>query len=257
MARYLAVYAGILLLPAVVFLSCGGENENTAGYFPNTNGSTWMYKVTAEIGGGQPLTYYQTYTINGTMVIDGVTCQIQVRTDTFTPAQEIRGFFYDNESSSVKDYGEDVYQNDTLVRSVRYSTPLDNLEYPLAINKNWTMMNLTGINPTAFPFINFNSDDLDNDGIDDTMDSLILANTPLQEDITVPAGTFTACYKIIYTCNLVIHFSQLGDQSVVFPVEVWFQPEVGRVKFHYTVDFPDPVQDVQITAELESYTIAP
>jgi hypothetical protein len=251
------VYAFVFLLLAVIFLSCDEEGTENRSYFPNTNGSTWIYKITAEIGGGEPLTYDQTMTINGTMVIDNVTCQIMVRTDTLTPDQEIRGFFYDNESTSVMGYGEDVYQSDVLIRSVRYSTPLDNLEYPLAINKNWTMMNLTGIKPTAFPFISFNTDDLDNDGVDDTMDSYITANVPLQEDITVPAGTFTACYKIKYDCNLTIHFSELGDQTVTFPVEVWFQPEVGRVKLHYSVDFPDPMQDLQVTAELESYTIVP
>jgi len=245
------------LLIALMVISCESPNTGDAKYFPNTNGSTWIYNVTAEIGGGEPLTYDQTFTINGTMVIDTVTCQIMVRTDTLTPDQEFRGFFYDNESASVKGYGEDVYQSDVLIRSVRYSTPLDNLEYPLVINKNWTMMNLTGIKPTAFPFISFNTDDLDNDGVDDTMDSYITANTPLQEDITVPAGTFTACYKIKYDCNLTIHFSELGDQTVTFPVEVWFQPEVGRVKLHYSVDFPDPMQDLQVTAELESYTIVP
>lgn len=257
MRKCLVVYAFVFLLLAAIFLSCSEEGAEDTNYFPNTDGSTWIYNMTVQIGEGEPLTYDQTFTINGTMVVDTVTCQIMVRTDTLTPNQEINGFFYDNESSSVKDYGEDVYQDDVLVRSVRYSTPLDNLEYPLAINKNWTMMNLTGIKPTAFPFITFNTDDLDNDGIDDTMDSHIIANTLLQEDITVPAGTFTACYKIVYTCNLVIHFSELGDQSVVFPVEVWFQPEVGRTKFHYSVEFPDPMQNLQVTAELESYTIAP
>lgn len=89
--------------------------------------------------------------------------------------------------------------------------------------------------------------------IDDTIDITITANVDAQEDIIVPAGTFADCYKIIYNSIMVIHLSSWGDFPLVLPIYVWFKPGVGRTKMHIQIDLPDPFEDIEYLAELESY----
>ena len=89
--------------------------------------------------------------------------------------------------------------------------------------------------------------------IDDTIDITITANVDAQEDVIVPAGTFADCYKIIYNSIMVINFSSWGDFPLVLPIYVWFKPGVGRTKMHIQIDLPDPFEDIEYLAELESY----
>jgi len=247
-----AVIGSILLLIA----SCGDNGtgpSGDAGYYPNNEGSTWTYKVTDN--SATLATWDKTETVKGTRDVNGVTCQVIEITNTAEPNKTSRTFFNDNDTNQV-----DVWAFETLTGGVvenYYSLGqgLPTLKYPCDVGAKWTVYVATGLKPTEIPFIQFDDDDFDDDGIDDTADVTITAEVRDQEDITVAAGTFEDCYEIVYPYNITVHLSSYGSWTIIVTSNQWFKPYVGTVKRHTVVDMPYPAPDEVFTEELTSYNL--
>ncbi|MGQ9706455.1 MAG: hypothetical protein ACUVWP_05565 [bacterium] len=99
----------------------------------------------------------------------------------------------------------------------------------------------------------FDDNDLDDDGKDDTLDITISAKVEATEDVSVPAGDFKGCFRVLYTYDITFHFTLAGDMHVLYTDKVWVKPYTGNVKWHFVMDLPDPMPDYELTAELKSY----
>jgi len=252
MRRFIFLFHPILF--SLLIISCGEEGGGGGGnenYIPNKEGSTWTYNCVET----QTQPYEQTVLVKGTREVCGKNCQIEETTMTLEPDHISRTFFVDNDKDKWIIYGSEEEDSGKITHYHEFHNGLEYVHYPFNVGNEWNIYSAQGIKPLDCPFLSdeFDSNDIDGDGKDDTMDLTISAKVEGTEDVSVPAGNFTDCYKVRYTYDITFHFTQLGDFHVVYTDDVWTKPYTGTVKWHFVMDMPDPMPDYEITAELKSY----
>ena len=199
---------------------------------------------------------HKTANFDGTRDFKATTCQIFEVTYSDQPDYLVRFFIKDNETTQVNDWGFEFLDNGTVVYTRYFAQGYPLFKYPCVVGTAWTYYSGTGKKPTEVP-LTFMLDDMDGDGIDETVDLTITCVITEQEDVTVPAGTFEDCYVIVRTTIMTIHYSDWGDVAVITIDNVHFKPYIGRIKTYSVTDYDRLLEDVAITEELTSYNIAP
>jgi hypothetical protein len=242
------------LLFFLIFFSCDNGDGNGGfslkNYIPNEDGYYWTYNVEDNYN---PESFTRTTTVNGTRDIGGTTCQIMEDTSTINNNIN-RTFFTDNDTNTLSIYG---YENENEGQQYPYyfTNPIV-YYYPYVIGAKVVLLNEEGISPTDFPFFGFPDDDIDNDGVDDTIDAVVEVEILSLENVNVPAGQFEDCFKIFTDGDLLFHLSLLGDYNVAMDIYSWFKPYTGRVKDTRAIDFNIPgFENYTATSELTSYFV--
>ncbi|MGQ9707122.1 MAG: hypothetical protein ACUVWP_09045 [bacterium] len=245
----------ILLLSFLAIIVCDEDEQNLTKYIPNGDQSYWVFSVT----GTDIDPYEKTEKINGTEKIDNTTCQVVEQTFSYDPSLLIKNFYTDNDKDTVNWYGTAHFINGVENYRSLWDPVYLLFKYPFSIGKNWVPFNKQGMKPTEAPFLGpfMEDDDIDNDDKDDNVDMSVIATVEANEDVTVPAGTFTGTYKIKYDVTVIFHLTR-------FPYPVigqliyynWYKPEVGQVKGHLIFDLPnDWNADFEQTEELKLYEL--
>jgi hypothetical protein len=248
----------LILTIAVLFVSCGEDNGagpgvGDEGYFPNKENSTWTYEVTDN--SGVLSTWNEIRTVKGTRDVDGVTCQVIETTYSDDESKIDRTFIKDDEKSRVDIWGMETVTDGTVDRSFYFDGGLPLLKYPCTVGDSWDVYAAKGLKPTEIPFADFEDDDLDGDGVDDTADVNVRAEVIAREDVTVRAGAFDGCFEVAYTFDITAYLSSWGEWPVDATSNEWFKPYVGVVKTNTVVDLPAPIPDKVVDEELVSYDL--
>jgi hypothetical protein len=248
----------VLISAAAIYSSCGdddgtGPGVGDEGYFPNKEGSTWVYEVNDDTR--VLSTWNETRTVNGTRDVDGVTCQIIETTYSDDESKSDRTFIKDDEKSEVDVWGFESVTGGTVDDTLHFSAGLPLLEYPCSVGMSWTVYTAKGLKPSEIPFAGFEDDDLDDDGVDDTADVTVNADIVALENVTVKAGTFGDCYRIEYTFDITLYLSSFGKWPVTAVSCQWLKPYVGIVKTNTVIDLPTPIPDEEVDEELVSYDL--
>ncbi len=198
-----------LLSLLILIIGCGGEEE-TDDYLPLAVGNSWTYQTT--------------YTM---IAVDTVQ-------NTGSSTTEItRQVLLNNNIEALEQVTTNIW-DDTLIvpNSVDTTYLLVNEDFLLVYN------DLTDTEPDTSLVLPIE----DNNTwvvYADTTDTLA-AEVIGQEDIAVPAGSFSDCWNIEYT--------SLGQMQ-----NDWFALDVGIVRYHMQI--VQPMGIIQFTKELESYSL--
>lgn len=240
-----------VLMVVLTIFSCDEDGDNLESYIPNEEGSTWVYSVTDNTIG----TFTRTVKVKGERVIGETTCQIMEDTKSNAPEDVMRTFFHDNEINTVSIYGYESVTDGNVNWTHYFTEAWVEYYYPFVVGSSLTIIDEKGMNPTDVPFIYFPDDDIDDDGVDDTIDLTIIAYVQSQEDITVPAGTFEDAFKIYTDGDMTFHLSTWGDISVEMDNYSWNKPHIGRVKNDTTIDYDtEYIPDYESQSELTTYS---
>jgi hypothetical protein len=249
----------VLIPVSFLYVSCGddgiGPGVGDEGYFPNRDGSTWTYEVTDD---AETLSVRnETRTVKGTGVVDGVTCQIMEVTFSDDESSLERIYIKDDEESRLDVYGIESVTDGTADEGYYFDVPVPLLEYPCYVGASWDVYSAKGLKPSDVPFAGFEDDDLDDDGIPDSADVTVNADVIAREDVNVKAGAFSGCFKVAYTFDVMVYYSEWGEWPMDATSYQWFKPYVGFVRSYTVINLPTPLPDSEVTEELLSYDLPP
>jgi hypothetical protein len=178
----------VLVIFAGLLIGCSQETNtgSTTGgreYFPNTDGYSWTYRVSSP---ATTETATMKFTAAGTTTAGGVT------------VQKIRAEMTYGSSVSTMEALVRVTETDvSLYSSVTVTTPEVSkmIAFPLSVGSSWIVYRSASV----------------------TQEASVVA----QENITVPAGSYTGCFKMRMPS-----FSLYGASTI----ETWLAKNVGVVK---------------------------
>jgi len=197
--------------------SSSGGQAISAAYYPGSQNDTWAYDGTSTYATGP---FIDTISVTGIKSVLGASTSI-FREDNFegagTPFEE----YYLKDSRAFSLYGNDDATDWITAALVPYDEVV--FDVPLA---NYTLFNRTGVNI---------GQDLDGDGINETMDARAVLNLDQFERLSTTAGTFASAGKATGTVTLTVHYSKGVTVPVVLTVAQWRAANVGLLKEVSTV----------------------
>ena len=196
----------------VLSLPTACVNENTSSYFPLDSGLLWNYKVVIDTPSGKQFSSYSVRN-TGRKTVDGESYAVRHTshgTDYYF-AEDSNGVFRVGKRTSV----EIEPRMDTPIRPV--------LEFPLEKDTKWQV----NTHPYLLKRLTPVGEALKNSFTLPMLYTIVATD----ETITVPAGEFKNCVKVVGSADLVLYVNPLrGYVSVPFTTEEWYAPGVGLVK---------------------------
>jgi len=199
-------------LVIVLSLITACENENTSSYFPLNRGPQWNYQIVIETPSGKQFRSYNVRNI-GRKTVDKKSYAVRhtsYGTDYYF-SEDSDGIFRVGKRTSV----EIKPRMDTPMRPV--------LEYPLEKGMKWQASTHPYVLKRLMPV----GEALKNSFTLPMLYTVVSTN----EAITVPAGEYKHCVKVVGSADLVLYVNPLrGYVTVPFTTEEWYAPGVGLVK---------------------------
>ncbi|MFC1571291.1 hypothetical protein ACFL31_01915 [Candidatus Margulisiibacteriota bacterium] len=184
----------VLLVVVMVAAGCSTVQQSSSGggasYFPHADGYTWRY---AHTDGST-----STSTFEGTTLVGTATPQVfkSALTSVSGSTSTMEAYY------RIDDTG--VYQYPSLATTEMFTL----LSFPFDVGDSWKYIDLAIL--VADP-----------DGTTSTLTYVATASVLAEEDVTVPAGTFS-CYQVKY-------FATVGSYEAD-PFYIWYSENVGVVK---------------------------
>jgi len=195
-------------------------------YIPFEQGSTWEYQVTNTESGMATINYFNEIRINGTKAINGKSTTVFVESNFDNSGIPIEGYLI-KDLNGVTNYGDND-TNDTFVPQI---VPYQEVNFPATPGYSFIQSHKTGLDF---------GEDVDSDGVNETIDILSTITVVGLETVTVPAGTFVNCALVKTDIlmevrgssdNSLYNFHGLGSS--------WYAPDVGPVKMTLEMTAPD------------------
>ncbi len=206
--RFWFLFSLVLVFPLISACAI----ENTSSYFPLDRGLLWNYKIVIDTPSGKQFRGYSVRNV-GRKMVEGETYAVRHTshgTDYYF-TENANGVFRVGKRTSV----EVTPRMDTPIRPV--------LEYPLEKDAKWQVATHPYVLKRLMPV----GEALKNSFTLPMLYSVVATD----ETITVPAGEFEHCVKIVGSADLVLYVNPLrGYVSVPFTTEEWYAPGVGLVK---------------------------
>ncbi len=218
-------------------------------FFPDTVGSRWRYQGRIEESPLQRVSSKQfenVSTVKGAETLKGVA--VKVFHDSNPGNHGVSDSYYRRDAAGIVYYGS------------RPGTPLERqlvpyqiVRFPLIVPSSFQQFDRKGLTL---------GDDLDGDAQDEKVDVDATVTVAGEEDVTVPAGTYTQAVKVVATMRMHIHLTGLPRTIVgTDTMTAWFVRGIGLVKYVERQDIP-PVRSergliTEITEELEEVRIKP
>jgi alpha-tubulin suppressor-like RCC1 family protein len=177
-------------------------------YFPFDDGSVWRYQGTVVHDNAAPVPFQNSVMTTGSSVVNGINTSVFLRSNS------------DGQGKS-----DEAYLSKDLTGISRHASgaiPIKTVHFPLAPEVPIAIFERTG-----FPL----GQDLDGDGINDTVD--VKAETVLKgfEVVTVLGGTYQNCARTEYVQVNTYHSSASSVTATVTITRTeWLAPGVGFVK---------------------------
>ena len=201
----------ITVLACLVFLNACSEQPQGDIYFPLQEGLEWHYTLTTE---------YENESSTRELTINSLGQQ--------TLAD--KSYFIRRTSSGIDyliNFDESGVYREGLRTLVELKPRLDEekryiFKYPLEVDSNWLEVSRPLVLLNVFPFTR---------KVTGMLFPLSYRIESLDETVTVPAGTFTHCLKVVGEGVAEIFTDAVrGLNEIPIKVEEWYAPSVGLVK---------------------------
>ncbi|ALC17257.1 hypothetical protein DSOUD_2504 [Desulfuromonas soudanensis] len=203
-------------------------------YFPTDNGRTWEFTGTINTS-----PFVNTLTISGTDVVNGITVDVYTESNRDDDGLTMKTYRL-KDGDGLWYYGTDD-PADTLTPLL---APYREMVFPLTPGAGQMILAKTGIDY---------GQDEDGDGINETCDVAISTLMEKFEDLSLPAGNFTATAKINTLTQIEITLSRDGSAFVVQEWNSkWYAPGIGPVKRDSL--FSTPLGITRVIEELSAFT---
>ncbi|MGQ9706821.1 MAG: TapB family protein [bacterium] len=211
-------------------------------YIPLKIGSYWIYTIHNKVGTFETEDS-ATLAIVGERDVKGKRCSVleaRVGGKLLTGKNILRTFFYDDKNGLITVNGFENEGGGRIIRREEYKSGYIQYKYPLYNGMSWTITSGKGLNPSSVLLLNTKMDDVDDDGMNDRVDITARVKVIGIEDLEVPAGLFTKCYKISYTYTMKVHCTKIGDIELIVSDTIWLKPYVGVVMEEKVSDWSEP-----------------
>jgi hypothetical protein len=220
--------ACVFAVVLAVLAGCGGGGDGTtatapalsAEYYPDAQGNAWSYDATSNAAPGVP--FFDTIRVNGTAPLLGKTTSIFVEDNPENLGTPLQNYYF-KDARAFSFYGNDD-PDDWISAALR---PYDEMVFGVPLS-NYTLFSRTGVNT---------GQDLDSDGISETMDVSAILNFNQFEPLATAAGRFASAAKATATVTLNVRLSQSG---VVVPSTItitqWRAQNYGLLKEVYSAN---------------------
>jgi hypothetical protein len=217
----MAAVAGDAGITAFI-VSAGGAGQTTIGpgdvgnYYPLTAGNVWNYRGTIASTGSSPTSFTNVAKITGTRNVNGVDTVIYSESNAGNSGP--LDSYLLSDSSGVMEYGNND-PTDTLTPQI---VPIRDLKFPFKENSVFVQIDRTGLDYGS---------DLDNDGKNEQLAITSTVTCTGFESVTVAAGTFANCAKIVTATTMTLTFSSDGSTATSAGTQTdWYAPGIGLVK---------------------------
>lgn len=204
-------------------LPVAGAWDRTAGpgdpqnYFPLTQGSSWIFQGNSYENGLWAGSYQNTVAVTGTRMIDGITTTVVSMSNPGNtgPIEE----YLLKDGRGVTNWGNNNPADTITPLVVAYQE----LIFPLWTGASFTQYQLAGVDLGK---------DLDGDKINERVNISSQVEIAGFEYISVPAGNFHNCAKVVNTLRFSGMFSGFSwlTFSATVTTSTWYAPEAGPVK---------------------------
>ncbi len=204
-------YSLLFLFTWILLLTIGCEHSASNDYFPLREGKNWTYLLT---------TTYPEETLRETVTLENLG-EISITDKTYHVRRSSHGIdYYLNRDETG------IYRS-ALRTLVELKPRLDTnqrfvLKYPLSKGTNWQQITRPMILMRVFPNTHLAKS---------AQVPMIFEIMSTDESVTVPAGTFEHCIKVVGEGETEIYTDGVnGYTRIPFKVEEWYAPGVGLVK---------------------------
>jgi hypothetical protein len=234
------------------FISATAEAGQTAqgpgdigNYFPFEDGISWKYQVAVQIDGQPPINYNNTVQINGTHDTgSGVMATVFHETNPSNSGIAEDDYLV-KDGRAITNYGSSDVTDFLAPQLVPYQEYL----FPLRVGASFVAFNKRSLDL---------GEDWGNDGINEKVNINATVTVSEFEDVTVPAGSYVDCAKIIAVVTFVVTFSDDGSMyRQTSTVTEWYAPGIGAVKRMTTHQVPGTGYSETHTTELISFVRPP
>jgi hypothetical protein len=198
-----------------------------AEYFPFDQGSAWQFQGTIYEYGVPRASYINTRMITGNKIVNGVNATVFAESNPGNTGVQIEEYL-------VKDtQGIAYWGSNSETALLSQAVPLQQVYFPLQL-KSTFRKSMRGIDL---------GEDLDGDGVNETIDLITNITVAAHEEVIVPVGAFPNSVRIETKATVRVKYS-----DYIFPLTVkaiqkeWFAPGLGLVKRASLIESRSPGQ---------------
>lgn len=216
----------------------GPPIDNSSSYFPDEVGNRWSYR--GEVTEGPLQTIDRKLFVNDSSVLRADTkdrVSVKVFHDTNGGNHGPSTSYYRRDAAGVVYYGSDP--GSPLEKQL---APYQIVQFPLRVGSSFQQFNRAGLD--------FGSD-MDQDGVNETVDVEGRVTVLSQETVTVPAGTYPQAVKV--EANMLLRITLSDSKRVAVGTDVmtaWFAKGTGLVKYFERQELPPFRTDRGIVTEI-------
>ena len=235
----------VLLLSAALASSVSAAASNP-DYFPFNQSNSWRFSgrnsvTSTNLGQQYDHTYTNNMLITGTKLVGTVSTTVLYESNPGNIGQSDETYL-EKTASGITNYGSASY--DSLASQL---APYLELPFPLVTSYSFVQLDRTGVDMGM---------DLDGDGRNETFNAHSVLTVAGFETVTVPAGTFAGCVKLVRQMDLTVILSSSSTGESVSGTDngtMWLAPDIGPVRRTETISL-DGTSDT-ITEELTEYLV--
>ncbi|MGA8048976.1 MAG: hypothetical protein WCA09_02235 [Burkholderiales bacterium] len=210
----------VWLLAAGLLSACSGGGGGsgtptgqalTGAYYPDAQQNTWTYDGTST----PALSYFDTISVTGTKSVLGHNTSIFLEDNPLGSGAPVEDYYL-KDSRAFTNYGN----NDPTDWLTAALVPYDEMLFGVPLT-NLTLFNKTGVSI---------GQDLDGDGISETVDARAAVNFNQFERLVTTAGVFSSAGKATATANITVRLSKGGTIPTVLTIAQWRAPDIGLLK---------------------------
>lgn len=216
----------------------GPAIEDSSSYFPDEVGNRWTYR--GEVTEGPLQTIDRKLFVNDSSVLRAETkdrVSMKVFHDTNGGNHGPSTSYYRRDAAGVVYYGSDP--GSPLEKQL---APYQIVQFPLRVGSSFQQFNRAGLD--------FGSD-MDQDGVNETVDVEGRVTVLSQEPVTVPAGNYERAVKV--EANMILRITLSGSKRIAVGTDVmtaWFAKGTGLVKYFERQELPPFRTDRGLVTEI-------
>jgi uncharacterized protein YjdB len=240
-----AVSVNTGIVAFVTAASAPGQSSEGPGdignYFPLSQGDTWFYSGTVSDSGLPSTSFNNTVTYTRSKPLNSVSVAVLSESNPGNAGADET--YLTKGASGITNYGN----NDAQDFFTQQLVPYQEIRFPQKIGSSFEQINKSGLN---WP-------DSDYDGRSETAKAVSLVTIAGFEDVTVTAGNFSNCVKVVTVLTVTITFSSDGSTGELTETDTsWYAPGVGSVKNTSVIEVAGQGVVFTETDQLTAYVVS-
>ena len=253
-----SLYGIIIVAVWLIIPGCGGGSSNSvitltayqpgsgpgdqANYFPVELGNTWEYQGVKTISNQSATSFHRSASVTGSKIVNGVNATVISILSSLDNGSNYDEYLY-KADNGVFNYGNSDSNDDIT----RHLTPYPQLTFPVTAETSFVQYSKTGLD---------SGQDLDNDGINETVSISATTTVAGFENVSLSVGTFPSAVRLVQTVNYAFILS--SNEQAVSAIEtnvIYLASGVGIIKQSQTLSIPAAHYTLTVTEELSGYIV--